>query len=159
MVVVLFYHLTRSTVEQTARTLLTRAVRRGWRVTVRSTKGARLDHLDRALWLGPEDEFLAHGRAGGPHDAFQPILLTDRDGIPNTAQAVLLLDGAPVDVARSTGLERVWVLFEETEPALRELARAQWKQVTEAGLPAQYWSEDSGRWEMQMDRAGPAGQV
>lgn len=153
MATVLFFHLTRSSVEQTARTLLMRALNQGWRVMIRGTDPARLDHLDRQLWLGPEEDFIAHGRAGGAHDSRQPVLLTQGGDLVNDPAAVMLLDGAPVDLSQAQGLQRVWVLFEDADTEKRELARGQWRLVTEAGLAAQYWSEESGRWDMKMERA------
>ena len=64
-----FYHLTRRPLEATLPLLLEKALAAGWRVAVRGVDAARLDRLDARLWLGPEDGFLPHGRAGGPHDA------------------------------------------------------------------------------------------
>ncbi len=71
-----FYHLTRNPLEVALPQLLGRAMQAGWRVAVRGRDPARLDWLDRQLWLGAPDGFLPHGLAGGPHDAVQPVLLT-----------------------------------------------------------------------------------
>jgi DNA polymerase III subunit chi len=150
---VLFYHLSESTVEQTVRSLLSRAVGQGWKVVVRGRAPERLDTLDRTLWLGPEDDFLPHGRAGGPHDASQPVLLTERQDIPAGAAGLMLLDGAAFNAEEAAALERVWVLFEDTDHAVRDVARAQWKLVTESGMAAQYWIEDGGRWQKKMERS------
>ena len=70
----LFYHLTRSAAETLLPTLIDKARAAGWRVEVRGGDAARLEALDGALWL--REGFLPHGRAGGPHDARQPVLLT-----------------------------------------------------------------------------------
>ncbi len=43
-------------------------------------------------------------------------------------------------------MERVWLLFEDGDPAQVQAARAQWKAVVAAGLPAAYWADDTGRW-------------
>jgi DNA polymerase-3 subunit chi len=69
MAMVMFYHLTRGTVEDTVTNLLARAHGQGWRVMLRGTDAARLDRLDQWLWLYPPDGFLPHGLAGGAHDA------------------------------------------------------------------------------------------
>ena len=42
----MFYHLTRSTAEDTVTSLLGRAVGMGWRIMIRGTDSARLDRLD-----------------------------------------------------------------------------------------------------------------
>jgi DNA polymerase-3 subunit chi len=142
----MFYHLTASPAEDTAGLLLTRALAAGWRVILRGTDRARLQGLDARLWLGADDAFLPHGLEGGPQDADQPVLL-GLGPIANSAQALMLVDGAQVDVAEAEGLERVWILFDGNDEAAVAAARVQWKTLTGAGLAAQYWSEASGRWE------------
>jgi DNA polymerase III subunit chi len=37
-------------------------------------------------------------------------------------------------------------LFDGADDAAVSGARALWKQLTEAGVDAEYWSEDSGKW-------------
>ena len=146
MGVVMFYHLTASSAEDTVRTLLTRSMQAGWRVMLRGADPKRLEWLDGFLWQGPEDGFLPHGLEGGPHDARQPILL-GQGPIANDAQALMALDGAAVDAEEAKGLERVFILFDGHDGAAVAAARGQWKSLTGAGLAAQYWSEESGRWE------------
>lgn len=157
MALALFYHLTRSPVEVLVAQLLERAVATGWRVELRGTRADRMDWLDERLWLGPDAGFVGHGRAGGAHDALQPVLLTtvgDGAGVAAAAgrRALMTLDGAQVDPAECAVLERVWVLFDGTDPAALEIARVQWRVLTAAALPAQYWSEESGRWEKKAER-------
>ncbi|WP_097030371.1 DNA polymerase III subunit chi [Cereibacter ovatus] len=147
---VMFYHLTRSRAEETARLLLSRALAREWRVMLRGTDRLRLEALDLALWREPEDGFLPHGLEGGPHDAVQPVLL-GLGAIGNAAQALMLIDGAAVSPEEARPLERVWVLFDGLDEVQLQRARGQWKELTGAGLAAQYWSEDSGRWEMKAE--------
>lgn len=157
MVQVMFYHLTRSPVEVTARALLAKALAVGWRVMLRGTDPARLAQLDAQLWLGPEDGFLPHGLAGGPQDADQPILLGS-GAIGNAAQGLMLVDAAAVDPAETAGLERLWVLFDGLDAAALAAARGQWKLLVGAGLAAQYWSEESGHWEKKVERPADTGQ-
>lgn len=146
MGVVMFYHLTTSRAEDTARTLLSRSLQAGWRVMLRGTDAARLGALDEALWQGPADTFLPHGVEGGAHDARQPILL-GVGPIGNDAQALMAVDGALVDPAEAEGLERVFILFDGQNEDAVAAARVQWKALTGAGLAAQYWSEAGGGWE------------
>ena len=149
---VLFYHLTRSAVAETAGLLLPRALAQGWRVMLRGTDRARLEALDARLWQGRDEDFLPHGLDGGPHDAVQPILLGTGAAV-NGPQALMLCDGAVCSDAEARAMERVWVLFDGTDPAAVEAARAQWRQVTGWGVAAQYWSEESGRWEKKAEKA------
>lgn len=147
----LFYHLTRSDSAATLPMLLSRALQSGWHVVVRGRDAGRLERLDAALWLGPEEGFLPHGLAGGAHDADQPVLLTTGTAIPNGARCLMVIDGADVGAAECAGLDRVCILFDGNDAAAVQAARAQWKALTAAGTPAQYWSEESGRWEKKAE--------
>lgn len=145
-----FYHLTRRPLEATLPVLLDKARGAGWRVAVRGVDEGRLDWLDEKLWQGPEDGFLPHGRAGGPHDALQPILLTSGMAA-NDAQCLMCVDGASAEADEVQGLKRVCILFDGNDPQAVDAARGQWKALTTAGCEAQYWSEESGRWEKKAE--------
>ncbi len=146
-----FYHLTRAPLEATLPILLGKAQGAGWRVAVRGADKARLDWLDQKLWLGPEEGFLPHGLASARHAAQQPILLTDQAPYPNDPACVMLIDGADPDPDEVTKMERVWVLFDGHDDAAVQTARGHWKVLTDAGCSAQYWSEESGRWEKKAE--------
>lgn len=151
MGVVMFYHLTRSSADETLMMLLPRALRQGWRVMVRGRDADALARLDAQLWLTEADPFLPHGLQGGPHDADQPVLIGPGP-IANGAQGLFLLDGAETTPEEARPLERVWLLFDGGDGAQLAAARQKWKALTEAGLPAQYWSEESGRWEKKAEK-------
>ncbi|MDJ0822132.1 MAG: DNA polymerase III subunit chi [Paracoccaceae bacterium] len=146
-----FYHLTQRPLEATLPVLLDKARGAGWRVVVRGTDVARMEWLDEKLWLGPEEQFLPHGLAGGPHDAAQPVLLRVGDGIGNDAACLMSVDGADVTADEVQALERVCVLFDGHDESAVQHARIQWKALTGAGCAAQYWSEESGRWEKKAE--------
>lgn len=161
MAVAVFYHLTRSPPESVLAALLPRALAQGWRVMVRAVGQDRLQALDLALWRLDEDGFLPHGLQGGPDDADQPVLL-GAGPIGNGAQGLILLDDAAPLAEELAGLERVWVLFDGNDAAAVTRARGLWTGLTASGHGAQYWSEDSGRWQMKSERpardgAGGAG--
>lgn len=145
-----FYHLTRRPLEDTLTMLLGKAAQAGWRVAVRGTDAGRLGWLDEKLWLGTDDGFLPHGVVGGAHDADQPVLLTTGPAA-NNATCVMAIDGAEVTADEVAALDRVCVLFDGNDPAALDVARAQWKVLRDAGASAQYWSEDSGRWEKKAE--------
>lgn len=151
---VLFYHLTLTPLEETLPTLLTKSLAAGWRVAIVAQDAAKLDWLDRQLWLGRADSFLPHGLAGGPHDADQPVLLTTGRDLPNGATCVMTIDGAELDPAQIATLARVCILFDGHDPDALAHARGQWKALTAAGVTAQYWSQDSGRWEKKAQSGG-----
>lgn len=146
-----FYHLTQRPLEATLPVLINRALGQGWRVAVRGTDQARLEWLDQKLWLGPEEEFLPHGLAGGPHDALQPVLLTMAAENQNDAACVMVVDGAEVAPGEAAAYERICIVFDGADTAAVERARAQWRTLTEAGVSAQYWSEETGKWEKKAE--------
>ena len=148
---VFFYHLTRAPLEVTLRSLLEKSLGAGWRVAVRGRTDEALDRLDAALWLGPEEGFLPHGRAGGAHDAAQPVLLTTGREAANRPDCVVSVEGAEIGAEEAAGLARAMILFDGHDPGAVQAAREQWKALTGAGAKAKYWSEESGRWEMKAE--------
>lgn len=155
----LFYHLTRSSAEALAPRLVARAQDSSWRVELRGTDTDVMERLDDLLWL--QEGFLAHGCAGAPHEARQPILLRHvaRDApVPgpagNGAQCILSLDGAPISVQDCAEAARVCILFRGDDPAALDVARGQWRALVAAGQGADYWSEASGTWKKERSSDG-----
>ncbi len=146
---VFFYHLTGSTLEATLPMLLEKALAAGWRVHVRGSDAARFAWLEQKLWLGPDDSFLPHGRSGGPRDADQPVLLSTGGSAANRAACLMTIDGAEVTADEVAAMERVAVIFDGNDPAAIETARTQWRDLTDAGCIAQYWSQEGGSWSMK----------
>jgi len=107
--------------------------------------------LDEKLWAGHETDFLPHGLAGGAHDVLQPILLTGTKEASNEPHCVISVDGANVDAEEVNALERVCVLFDGNDSEALDRARVQWKTLKDAGASAQYWSQESGRWEKKAE--------
>lgn len=136
--------------EVTLRVLLEKSLQAGWRVAVRGRTAATLDRLDEQLWLRPEDGFLPHGRAGGDHDALQPVLLTTEPAA-NDPTCMISVEGADVTPDEVGAMARVMVLFDGHDEAALQTAREQWKSLTDAGVAAKYWSEASGKWEMKAE--------
>lgn len=147
-----FYHLMRDGLDETVMTTVTRAQGAGWRVMIRAAEMGLLQHLDAKLWLGPEEGFLAHGLAGGPQDADQPVLL-GQGAITNAAQGLMLLGGAEANRDEIAPLQRIWVLFDGADPDAVAQARQSWTRLTSWGLAAQYWSDESGAWVKKSERA------
>ena len=146
-----FYHLTRRPLEAVLPALLEKSLERGWRILVRGTDPQRLAALDEVLWTYADDAFLPHGLAGGASDPAQPILLTTEGGLPEGRTCLLSVEGADVMAEEVAMLERVSILFDGGDGAALEKARAQWRSLVKAGVAAQYWSEESGRWEKKAE--------
>ncbi|PWK60436.1 DNA polymerase III subunit chi [Roseicyclus mahoneyensis] len=151
MAEVFFYHLTQSPLEGALRLLVEKSLGAGWRVAVRGRTDAMLDRLDAALWLGDEAGFLPHGRAGGAHDADQPVLLTTGAEAANRPDCVLAVEGAEIATGELASLKRAMVLFDGYHPQAVQGARDQWRLYKDAGVKAKYWSEESGRWTMKAE--------
>jgi DNA polymerase-3 subunit chi len=147
-----FYHLIHSGLDETVLTTVSRARGAGWRVMIRAPVPRLLTHLEAKLWLGPEDDFLAHGLEGGPQDGDQPVLL-GAGPITNGAKGLMLLAGAEASQDEVAGLERIWVFFDGADPAAVATARLRWTTFTSWGLGAQYWSDEDGPWVKKTERA------
>ncbi len=152
---VFFYHLTRSPLETTLPQLIARARGNGWRIAIRTRDAARADWLDQRLWLGEAGGFLPHGVAGGPHDDRQPVLLTT-GAVPEGCACLMVTDGAPLTPDEVRSAARTCLLFDGNDPAAVEAARTDWRTLTAAGLAAQYWSEEGGRWQKKAEAGGGA---
>ncbi|MBE3637765.1 DNA polymerase III subunit chi [Mangrovicoccus algicola] len=149
----MFYQLGGISLEATLPRLLERALDAGWKVDLRGRDAARLERLDAALWLGPEAGFLPHGLEGGAHDARQPVLLTTAATARPDAACVMAIDSAEIDPAEAAVLERVCILFDGQDQMQLTAARGQWRALTSAGVVAEYWAEEDGRWQKRMSTA------
>lgn len=147
---VYFYHMTQTPLEATLPVLLEKSLAAGWRVAVRGSSQSGLERLDELLWLKPEDGFLPHGLAGGPHDGDQPVLMGVDLPVADRS-ALICVEGATLDPAEVGGLARASILFDGRDEMAVQAARAQWREVTGAGVSAQYWSQESGRWEKKAE--------
>lgn len=146
MVVARFYHLTRDPIEALLPLLIGKSLEIGLRVVLRGVDPARMEALDRQLWMG--DGFLPHGMSGGAHDGDQPVLLTcDQGPAANGARCLIALDGSDVTPQEAQDWERLCIVFDGTNEAAVVQARSQWKTLTGADVAAEYWSRESGRWE------------
>ncbi|MGI9394141.1 MAG: DNA polymerase III subunit chi [Boseongicola sp.] len=148
-----FYHLTERPLETALPVLIGKAIQAGWRVAVVGLDAARLERLDLTLWDG--DGFLPHGLAGGSHDAEQPVLLTSGT-LENDPQCVMAIDGVEVEAKDVEARDRYCILFHGADEMAIERARAQWKTLIAAGVAAQYWAEENGRW-VKKSESSPSG--
>ena len=150
---VMFYHLRQSSVADMLAVNAPRALAQGWRVMVRGTDPNTLERLDTELWtVGGDESFLPHGLEAGPQDADQPVLLGRGPGT-NAAKVLALVDGAGATDPELATMERVWILFDGGDESRVQAARLQWKEITAEGHQAQYWSDESGRWEKKAESA------
>lgn len=150
---VLFYQLSDSPLEALLPVLLEKALLRNWRVAVQGPMPARLDFLDNQLWTYRSESFLPHGRAGGPDDAQQPVLLGPVGPAANGAHMLVLVDGGDSPADQLAQYERCCIVFDGNDPQMLAGARDQWRAVTAAGLQATYWAREDGRWHQKATSA------
>ena len=143
-----FYHLERSSVEETLPPLLEKCLERGWRALVRSPNKERLDSLDTLLWTYKPSSFLPHAKmtGEGANDERQPILLeTGAASISDTFPALFLLDGA--DWTGIEGVARIFVIFDGRDEDALKRARTDWRRSKDSGLSPAYWRQsEDGKW-------------
>jgi DNA polymerase-3 subunit chi len=66
----------------------------------------------------------------------------------------MTVDGAAVSAAEVEEMQRVCVLFDGNDPEALDVARGQWKALSDAGCVAQYWAQDDGKWVMKAQSGG-----
>jgi DNA polymerase-3 subunit chi len=127
--------------------LLGKCLANDWRVVIQGANISVMQALDTHLWKGPVDGFLPHGLSNKRTDDDQPVLLTVDPTTYQTRHVLMVVDDAPFDAAHAQNLERVCIVFDGNNPQSVDIARAQWKAVSDAGVSAQYWSQESGSWQ------------
>jgi DNA polymerase-3 subunit chi len=137
-----FYHLTRDPAEAVVPLLARSTLGAGERLLVVSNAAAQLARISAALWARMPDSFLAHGQAGGAHDAHQPILLADALDPANGARYLALADG---QWREAEGMARVFLLF---SPERIDDARGTWRMLGQReGVERHYWRQQGGKWQ------------
>lgn len=139
-----FYQLSRDPIERVVPLLADKALQSGARVVVVCGGAARRETLSQHLWAR-EETFLAHGEAGEPHAALQPILLAEGCEAANGASFAVIADGKWRDDAER--FERAILLFATDQ---LESARGLWKTLKGAGQALRFFAQDGrGRWKQE----------
>lgn len=141
-----FYQLSRDPVENVLPAIADRVLASGQRLLIVDGRADMRERLSTALWTGPPDSFLAHGKADGVHDAIQPILLSDAcaaDGaVANGARHIALTDAVWRDEALA--FERVFYFFDGESVGA---ARACWRALkAKDDVEPRFWKQDGRRW-------------
>ena len=137
-----FYQLGGAPVETVLLRIAQRVTGEGGRLLVVTADEALADRLDTDLWQEPADGFLPHGRAGGPDDARQPILISADAVAANQARAIALVDGLWRDEALA--FDRAFHFFDDATVAA---ARTAWKALADRdGVTRNFWKQEEGKW-------------
>jgi len=137
-----FYQLSRDPAEAVLPLIARNTLKAGERLLVVSDNADQLGLISRELWGRIADSFLAHGFAGGDHDARQPILLSDTMAPANGAQYVAITDGVWRD--GETGFARTFYVFGEDT---LQPARDCWVMLGKrGGVDRRFWKQQGGKW-------------
>lgn len=138
-----FYQLSRDPVEAALPLIARSTLNAGERLLVVSADEVQLGRISDALWQRIPVSFLAHGRSGQPHEARQPILLSDEVADPaNGARFLAIADGEWRD--RDPAFERTFYFFDEST---LQPARDCWRALGERdGLERHFWKQQDGKW-------------
>ena len=137
-----FYQLSRDPAELVLPLIARNVLKLGERLLVVSADAAQRDRIGRELWTRIPDSFLANGRAGEPHAARQPILLSGETQAANAARYLAIADGLWRD--GEPAFERTFYLFDESTLAG---ARDCWRMLGQrAGVDRRFWKQDGSRW-------------
>ena len=137
-----FYQLSRDPAEAALPLIARATLNAGERLLVVSADEAQLARIGDELWSRLPETFLAHGTAGGAHDARQPILLSTHPEPANAARYLAIADGQWREGAAP--FARTFYFFDD---ATLLAARACWKALGQrAGLERHFWKQDGRRW-------------
>jgi DNA polymerase-3 subunit chi len=137
-----FWQYSQGPVERIVALIAERVIAGGDRLLVVDSNAERRAATSRALWEAKPESFLAHGEAGEPHAARQPILLSETYELANGAKVAVLADGEWRDPG--SAFERVIVLFGEDQAAP---LRAVWRQFdARENVARGYFEQEAGKW-------------
>ena len=137
-----FYQLSRDPAEAALPLIARATLGAGERLLVVSADEAQLGRIGDMLWTRLPESFLAHGRAGGEHDARQPILLSSEVQPANGARFLALADG--VWREGEVPFARTFLLFDE---ATLQPARDCWRMLgTRDDVERHFWKQEGGKW-------------
>jgi len=142
---VAFYQLRDTPLERALPKLLAKVVASGARAVLLGGSEERIDALNATLWSYDQNAFLPHGSGRDGNAERQPIYLTDHLENPNNASILVLIDGQ--NPARIDNFDRCFDMFDGTDEASLNAARARWKAHKKKGHEVTYWEQtDGGKW-------------
>ena len=142
-----FYHLEKVSLDNALPQILQKAYEAGQNILIKVDMAERADYLNTLLWTYKPDSFLPHGVEKDGFAEKQPILITHKDGFnPNNASLCVLVDN--VQVPLDEGFARALYFFDGRNPESLQLAREEWKRISNAGADKFYWQQnENGKWE------------
>lgn len=115
------------------------------KAVIKVPSAVHMDDVDQALWTFDKESFLAHDTEKSKFKEYQPIYITTGDDNPNSAEVLVLTDGATVEPL--DGYSRVLEMFDGNNPTVVEQARERWSAYKDAGHDLTYWQQtETGGW-------------
>jgi DNA polymerase-3 subunit chi len=141
-----FYHLQKSSLEESLPVLLEKTLVLGKRALVKVGSGSRAEQLNAHLWNYQKGAWLPHGTTKDGRGENQPIWLTPGDENPNAATFLFLGDGACS--SNISVFERCFELFDGNDAAQLANARERWQSYKIDGHSLKYLQQtEQGGWE------------
>ena len=145
-----FYHLTRTSAAQALPKLLGRTLAMGQRALVQCVDADAVATISAALWASADPDWLPHGGPDlsggvpGSRPEWQPIWLTTLNDAPpaNGAKFLFLVGGT----SHQPGFDRIFDLFDGTDPGQVAQARLRWASAKAAGHALTYWQQGDKGW-------------
>ena len=145
-----FYHLQKSTLDETLPLLVEKAYLTGKHIKIKVGNEVRVGFLSNLLWTYDEESFLPHGTKKDEAPDCQPIYLSSDDDLPNQAKILFAVDGADILTDFAKKYERILYIFNGQSESELLKARTLWKQFGENDFERHYWKQNElGKWEVQ----------
>ncbi len=142
MTAIHFYHLTTSSMNIALPNLLEKAYSGGYRTLLLAENADRMEQINQLLWSYHPLSFLPHGSLKEPHQAMQPILVSDRLENGNNANVLFITSGLHLE--HTEGYERIIDMFDGNDDYALGQARARWKAYKDSGAELVYNKQTSG---------------
>ena len=104
-----------------------------------------MEALTQLLWVYKADSFMPHGSTKDGHAPQQPIWLTTQDNNLNSANVLMLVDGAGSD--QHTSYDLVCEIFDDVNQDAVTSARARWLEYKKLNVTLTYWQQSEQGWE------------
>ncbi len=146
MAEVRFYHLQHQTQAQVLCVILTKALDKGHRIVVKMCNDDEVAQMNDYLWSFSSDSFLPHGCAKDGNAEVQPIWITAGDDNPNSADVLILCQGALSN--KQGDFDLCCEMLDGHDPQAISDARGRWKEYKKQAFDVTYWQQSqSGGWE------------
>lgn len=140
-----FYHLERQNIDQALPALVSKAYDNGHRIIIKANDEKQLQRINDLLWTFHPNSFLPHGSNKEGFEEDQPIFLTCDNDNPNSADVLILTDGA--DHEKLTEFALICEMFDGRDQSALQSARTRWKKYKDQNFDLTYWQQTERGWE------------